>query len=81
MPSKTLFIWQETAKFKICKRENAERFTKLGDSVLVKIRTLERIVILQLRNFKRKKELVPLPLQACVELEAVSEYVNRVLYF
>ena len=56
MPSKTLFIWQETAKFKICKRENAERFTKLGDSVLAKIRTLERIVILQLINFKRKKE-------------------------
>ena len=81
VPSKTLFIWQETAKFKICKRENAERFTKLGDSVLAKIRTLERIVISQLRNFKRKKEWVPLPLQACVELEAVSEYVNRVLYF
>ena len=56
MPSKTLFIWQETAKFKICKRENAERLKKLGDSVLAKIRTLERIVISQLRNFNRKKE-------------------------
>ena len=56
MPSKTLFIWQETAKFKICKREYVERFTKLGDSFLAKIRTLERIVISQLRNFKRKKE-------------------------
>ena len=56
VPSKTLFIWQETAKFKICKRENVERFTKLGDSFLAKIRTLERIVISQLRNFKWKKE-------------------------